>query len=53
MITSAPADCACRESRIASAVLGAPVCAITGTRPRGLVDDGLDHHAALVDGSAR
>src|SRR5215472_4435490 len=33
MTTSAPADCACRESRIASAVLVAPVCAITGIRP--------------------
>src|SRR5919108_3807835 len=33
MTTSAPADCACRESRMASAVLVAPVCAITGTRP--------------------
>src|SRR5215470_15462761 len=33
MTTSAPASCACRESRMASAVLVAPVCAITGTRP--------------------
>src|SRR5690242_19207783 len=33
MMTSAPAACACRESRMASAVLVAPVCAITGTRP--------------------
>src|SRR5262249_30862907 len=32
MTTSAPGDCACRESRMASAVLVAPVCAITGTR---------------------
>ena len=32
MTTSAPTDCACRESPMASAVLVAPVCAITGTR---------------------
>ena len=50
MITSAPTDCACRESRMASAVLVGAGLRDHRHAAGGLVDDGLDDQAALVDG---